>query len=281
VSTISSKKDRCYKIDAGKQLRKFLPCCEQIGCEQIESKHHQQVPGIIMRIHTAISIPQAGECPVMKPVCHLLCCLMLTLALVACHSANTLPKPVSPPAPMPLDQISPPSQLGQWNFQGSIGENREMRIFRYLLNQSSQALDISFYPLPNGWQSFSPSQALERHFGMLEQQLVTRARNRYHATSISAAKPQTLHYESGLPVISNRFTSHFDKDMERVTLVVLTLYQGNFIRFTLTCSPDKADQLALLLSQARQALVTALLQPQATHKASPDQHAQGEGSAQE
>lgn len=192
----------------------------------------------------------------MKPVCHFLL-LLLTLALAACQSTPHTAK-TTLPAPLPLAQLQTPAALGQWQLQGSIGQDDKMHVARYQLGaDSSQIMDISLYPLPDGWQLFTPAQALERHFGMLSQQLANNARSKYHATRVEVSGTQVQPATKGMAAtINSRFISHYSDRLTRITLVCLTLYKGNFVRLTLTTTSDKVEALAASLQAARAELFT-------------------------
>lgn len=202
----------------------------------------------------------------MKPVCHFLL-LLLTLPLGACQSPP--PAAPAPVAPTPLTQLQAPASLGQWRLQGSISQGEKMRLARYQLGDDArQILDVSFYPLPDGWQHFTAQQSLERHFGMLAQQIATNASAKYHATRVEATSPQLHPASASLPpALSSRLTSHFADQQTRITLVSLTLFEGNFVRLTLTTDSSKADAMAPSLQAARIELLQQLAKkaPSAAH----------------
>lgn len=190
----------------------------------------------------------------MKPVCQFLL-LLLSLALAACQSQPSATP--AAPAALPLNQLETPATLGQWRLQGSIGQDTRLHVARYQWgDNTSQVMDISLYPLPDGWQHFPPEQALARHFGMLSQQLATSASNKYRADKVEIANTQTHPAANGEPPrVNSRFISHFPDGSTRITLVSLTLYRGNFVRLTLTCPPAQADALAVSLDAARETLL--------------------------
>lgn len=202
----------------------------------------------------------------MRQGCHFL--LMGCFALLAaCRSTP----PAAPPAPAaaPLNQLVPPATLGNWQQQGSIGQDGQMHVFRYL-DAASQVLDLSLYPLPDGWQDLPAEQALNRHFGMLAQQLGTSAQRKYQAERVEVAEPHVAtDAASGQQYIDARFTSHFNDGTARITLVSLSLCRGNFLRLTTTALPDKADALTQVLADTRATLDRGLCQQEpaaATHE---------------
>lgn len=196
----------------------------------------------------------------MRHSCHFLLmgCIFL---LAACHTGPISAPVPHAPAPVSLEQLVPPAALNGWQLQGNISQGERMHVYRYLNANQEQVLDLSLYPLPDGWQDLPAEQALNRHFGMLAQQLGTSAQRKYQAERVDVADPHVeIDAATGDHFIDARFTSHFADNTQRITLVSLSLCQGNFLRLTSTVAPEQADGLATQLATTRQTLSRDLCQ---------------------
>src|SRR5699024_559725 len=108
--------------------------------------------------------------------------------------------PPSPPRPS-LASIVAPEQLGKWQLKGSISRSHHhLRIFRYQDTKPKHPLDVSIYPLPNGWNQFSETGSIQRQFGMLSHLIKRSAYEEYHATKVTSAKPVSSTSLVGNPV---------------------------------------------------------------------------------
>lgn len=186
----------------------------------------------------------------MKQFCQLLIMLCIALAISACSHTTEMPTVRTTHQALPLQL---PMQLGQWMHQGTIEKADSSRLSRYQFqNNSNLFIDVSLYPLANGWESLSDTQALTRHYSLLSQQLAQRLQQKSSALQLS------IHGATITDEPNPQLTGELSTDNGQVTLILLSTYQNHFLRLVSTCSTDDRDARLNAMQQMHHQLLQLL-----------------------
>lgn len=150
---------------------------------------------------------------------------------------SLLARPVQP-VPVALDSYPVPEELGAFRLQGNIESDAERtRLMRYI-NDAGQTLEFTLYPIPGGWDSYTPEQMIGGHYGQVRQQQSDRLARR-GATRVMVAGEKLLPARNGsYPIAETLLKADFEQRESAQQLLLLTAMQPVFVRLVLEPASD-------------------------------------------
>lgn len=169
--------------------------------------------------------------------------MAVAVALAGCSTApdpdpfSLLARPVQP-VPVALASYPIPAELGAFRLQGNIESDTERtRLMRYI-NDAGQTLEFTLYPIPGGWDSYTPEQMIGGHYGQVRQQQSERLARR-GATRVMVAGEKLLPARHNrYPIAESLLQADFDERESARQLLLLTAVQPLFVRLVLEPASD-------------------------------------------
>lgn len=141
---------------------------------------------------------------------------------------ETAPRAVRPRSVSLGDWQVPEQFGGDYVLQGSmVSADGQARLLQYIADD--RQFRIALYPLPGGWESFSPDRAVAGHFTQVQQQEVDRM-TRDGAQTTRISDQAVIERHRAWPIAQVRLTGHFS-DGDKLTRQVMLTGNGRvFIR---------------------------------------------------
>lgn len=138
--------------------------------------------------------------------------------------------------PVSLGEWHVPEQLDSYLLQGSmVSASGQARLLQYASGE--RQFRVALYPLPGGWDSFSPERAVAGHFEQIRQQEIDRMqRDGAQATRIS--KETLLTPRNAWPIARVLLTGHYANGEQETRLIMLTGNGRVFVRAFHEPTPD-------------------------------------------